>query len=104
MEKFGCKAAFQDFFNVFNLEIIAFKDKKKIRLLFCIVIACYVLCVKEGLKNFKQIAVRQKTNTKYESIFRKGYSLISKQCQKLVLLLEWCLENSNANKVRPKPA
>lgn len=90
--------------NGFNLEIIAFKDKKKIRLLFCIVIACYVLCVKEGLKNFKQIAVRQKNNTKYESIFRKGYSLISKQCQKLVLLLEWCLENSNANKVRPKPA
>jgi hypothetical protein len=88
----------------FNLEMIAFKDKKKIRLLFCIVIACYVICVKEGLKNFKQITVRQKTNTKYESIFRKGYSLIANHCQKLALLLEWCMENYNANNVRPKPA
>lgn len=86
--------------NGFNVEMIAFKDKKKIRLIFCIVIACYVLCVSEGLKNFKKITVRQK----YESIFRKGYSLISKHCQQLVLFLEWCLEKYNTNKIRPKPA
>lgn len=47
--------------NGFNLEDMSLKDFSKVRLLICIVIACYVLCVREGLRQFKKIRVRKAT-------------------------------------------
>jgi transposase len=44
--------------NGFNLEDLSMKDPSKVRLMICIVIACYVLCVCEGIKNLKKIPVR----------------------------------------------
>lgn len=44
----------------------------KVRLMLCVVIACYVLCVCEGIKHMRKIAVRKKTQTRYESVFRRG--------------------------------
>jgi hypothetical protein len=88
--------------NGFNLESLSFKDPAKVRLLICIVIACYVLCVKEGLKEFKKIVVNKNNKTKYESIFRFGYSIFCQTCQKVTFLFEW-MNHFSIKKIRPKP-
>jgi hypothetical protein len=88
--------------NGFNLENLSFRDPAKVRLLICIVIACYVLCVKEGLKQFKKIVINKNTKTKYESIFRFGYSIFCLTCQKVAFLCEW-MNHFSIKKIRPKP-
>jgi Transposase DDE domain len=89
--------------NGFNLEDMTLQDFSKVRLLICIVIACYVLCVREGLKQFKKISVRKATGTRYESVFRKGYSYFCQACQKIALLLDWLFRNLGSP-IKPKPA
>lgn len=79
--------------NGFYLEDISLKNPAKVRLMVCLVIACYVLCVCEGIRYFKRIGVRKKTRTRYESIFRSGYSVFCQFCQKIELFLEWMLVN-----------
>jgi hypothetical protein len=89
--------------NGFNLESTSFKDYKKVRLLVCLVLACYVLCLSEGFKRFKKIRIRKATGVSYEAVFRKGYSYFCQPCQKIVLLLDWLLLHLGTP-VRPKPA
>lgn len=79
--------------NGFYLEDMSLKKPAKVRLMVCVVIACYVLCVCEGIRNCKTIGVRKKTKTRYESIFRRGYSVFCQFCQELELFLEWMLVN-----------
>jgi len=77
--------------NGFNLEDLGMKNHRKARLMICIIIACYVLCVHQGLKSLGKIQVRKKTKTLYESVFRKGYSLICNVCQKIVLFIDYLI-------------
>ena len=79
--------------NGFNLEDMSLTNPAKVRLMVCMVIACYVLCVCEGIRHFKKIAIRKKTKTRYESIFRRGYSTFCQFCQKIELFLDWVLAN-----------
>jgi transposase len=88
--------------NGFNMEDLSFKNLQKVRLLICIVIACYVLCVTEGLKVFKRTSKDKATKTKRESVFRSGYSLFCNYCQKIAFFLEWSIVNLN-KPIRLKP-
>ena len=76
-----------------DLEGMSLKNPAKVRLLVCVVVACYVLCVCEGIKHLKKIVVRKKTQTRYESIFRRGYSVFCQFCQSVALFLDWLLAN-----------
>jgi hypothetical protein len=89
--------------NGFNMEDLGLKDPAKVRLMISIIVACYVLCVCEGIKNLKKIAVRKKTQTKYESIFRNGYSKVVVHSQKVALFLAWLIKDFGKI-IRPKPA
>lgn len=84
--------------NGFNLENVAMTEASKIRLLMCIVIACYVLCVQEALKEFK----KNNNKIKRESIFRRGYALVCLHCQKIVLFAAWAMVCFNLT-MHPKP-
>lgn len=79
--------------NGFDLESMSLRNPAKVRLLVCVVIACYALCVCEGIKHLKKIAVRKKTQTRYESIFRRGYSVLCQRCQTVALFLDWMMAN-----------
>ena len=79
--------------NGFDLEGISLTNPAKVRLMLCVVIACYVLCVCEGIRHIRKIAVRKKTRTRYESVFRRGYSGFCQFCQNLGLFLDWMLVN-----------
>lgn len=79
--------------NGFCLEDMSLKNPAKVRLMVCVIIACYVLCVCEGIRHFKKIMIRKKTRTRYESIFRRGYSVFCQFCQKIELFLGWMMAN-----------
>jgi hypothetical protein len=89
--------------NGFRMEDLGLKDPAKVRLMISIIVACYVICVCEGIKNLRKIAIRKKTKTKYESIFRNGYSKVVAHSQKVVLFLAW-LSKDLGKIIRPKPA
>ena len=44
-------------------------------------------------RHFKKIMIRKKTRTRYESIFRRGYSVFCQFCQKIELFLGWMMAN-----------
>lgn len=88
--------------NGFHMEDLGLKDPAKVRLMISIIVACYVLCVCEGIKNLTKIAVSKKTKTKYESIFRNGYSKVVAHSQKIVLFLAWLIKDFGKI-IRPKP-
>ncbi|WP_313993897.1 transposase [Xanthocytophaga flava] len=88
--------------NGFNLEDLSFKDPAKVRLLISIVIACYVLSVREGLAACKLNPYKLTSKKRYESVFRKGYSLLCIHSQKVVLLLQWLFLNVGIT-TKPKP-
>ena len=82
--------------NGFDLEGMSLTNPAKVRLMLCMVIACYVLCVCEGIRHMRKIVVRKKTRTRYESVFRRGYSVFCQFCQfcqNLGLFLDWMLAN-----------
>ena len=74
--------------NGFNLEDLGFINPKKVRLMLCIVIACYVLCVCEGIKRIKKKRKKTKQNNRI-SVFHQGYEIVSLKVQKIVLFLDW---------------
>lgn len=76
--------------NGFNLEELGFTNPNKVRLMVCIVIASYVLCVCEGIKKLKKTAKMVKQNNRV-SIFQQGYEILNLKAQKIVLFLEWLL-------------
>jgi hypothetical protein len=52
----------------FQLEELGFTNPNKVRLMLCIVIACYILCVCEGIKKMKKKAKKiKKMRKKIES-------------------------------------
>ena len=80
--------------NGFHLEDLSLVKPAKIRLLVSVVVAAYVLCVTEGIKRLPQITSRTTADgkqTRYESIFRKGYSWVSLMAQGLELFLDFLL-------------
>ena len=79
--------------NGFNLEELGFTNPNKVRLMLCIVIACYVLCVCEGIKKIKKKAKKTTKNEKKNriSIFHLGYEIVNLKVQKIVLFLEWLI-------------
>lgn len=81
--------------NGFHLEDLSLVKPAKIRLLVSIVVAAYTLCVTEGIKRLRQIRTRitkEGKETRYESIFRKGYAWVSLRAQRIELFLEFLLE------------
>lgn len=81
--------------NGFNLEELGFTNPNKVRLMLCIVIACYVLCVCEGIKKIKQKPKKTKKDEKGNriSIFHQGYEIVNLKVQKIVLFLDWLLKS-----------
>lgn len=82
--------------NGFNLEGLSLVKPAKIRLLVSMVVAAYVLCVTEGIKQLLQIRTRitrQGKLTRYESSFRKGYAWVSLKAQQIELFLDFLLIN-----------
>jgi hypothetical protein len=81
--------------NGFNLEELGFTNPNKVRLMLCIVIACYVLCVCEGIKKIKKKAKKMKKDEKQKriSIFHQGYEIVNLKAQKIVLFLDWLLNS-----------
>jgi Transposase DDE domain len=81
--------------NGFNLEELGFANPNKVRLMLCIVIACYVLCVCEGIKKIKKKAKKMKKDGKQNriSIFHQGYEIVNLKAQKIVLFLDWLLNS-----------
>ena len=80
--------------NGFHLEELSLVKPAKIRLLVSLVVAAYVLCVTEGIKRLRRIRSRitpEGKQTRYESIFRKGYSFICSMAQRLALFLDFLL-------------
>ncbi len=81
--------------NGFNLEELGFSNPNKVRLMLCIVIACYVLCVCEGIKKIKQKSKKTTKNEKENriSIFHQGYEIVNLKVQKITLFLDWLLKS-----------
>jgi hypothetical protein len=80
--------------NGFHLEELSLTQPAKLRLLVTMVIAAYVLCITEGIKQLRQIPTRttqEGKQTRYESIFRKGYSMVNLQAQTIGLFLQFLL-------------
>lgn len=79
--------------NGFNMEELGFTNPNKVRLMLCIVIACYVLCVCEGIKKMKAKAKKITKNNKENriSIFHQGYEIVNLKVQKIVLFLDWLI-------------
>jgi hypothetical protein len=80
--------------NGFHLEELSLVKPAKIRLLVSVVVAAYVLCVTEGIKKLRQIRTRitkQGKQTRYESIFRRGYAWVSLRAQRMELFLDFLL-------------
>lgn len=80
--------------NGFHLEDLSMVKPAKIRLLVSVVVAAYVLCVCEGIKRLRLIRTRTTTEgkqTRYESIFRKGYTWVSLRAQRIELFLDFLL-------------
>lgn len=78
------------------LEDLSMVKPAKIRLLVSVVVAAYVLCVCEGIKRLRLIRTRttkQGKQTRYESIFRKGYAWVSVRAQRIELFLDFLLES-----------
>lgn len=77
--------------NGFNLEELGFINPNKVRLMLCIVIACYVLCICEGIKKMKK---KPKNNHKENriSLFHQGYEIVNIKIQKIALFLDWLLK------------
>lgn len=80
--------------NGFHLEDLSMIEEKKIRLMVTLLIAAYILCVCEGIKKLKQIRSRTSSEgkqTRYESIFRKGYSSLTNCMQRIELFVDFLL-------------
>jgi Transposase DDE domain len=80
--------------NGFDLEELGFKDRRKIRLLLAVVIAAYVLAIREGLKSFKSIPRKTYASGKQylaQSVFTKGLDNLTRYTANFVLFLELCL-------------
>ena len=82
--------------NGFHLEDLSLMQSQKVRLMVCLIIASYVLCVCEGIKNMSKIRHRTLDNGEkhsYESIFGKGYGMLANKFQTIVLFLAFLLGN-----------
>jgi hypothetical protein len=88
--------------NGFNLEEMSLTNPLKVRLMLCIIIVCYVLCVSEGIKKFKKKSKKQQQNLRV-SIFQQGYEILNLKTQKIVLFLDWLLNVIFIQKKRFKP-
>jgi hypothetical protein len=80
--------------NGFHLEDLSMMQEKKIRLMVALLVAAYIVCVCEGIKKLKSIRTRTSTQgkqTRYESIFRKGYTQVSNYMQRIELFLVFLL-------------
>lgn len=88
--------------NGFNLEELGFTNPNKVRLMLCIVIACYVLCVCEGIKKIKQKA-KTDVRKKRISIFHQGYEVVNLKVQRIVLFLDWLLNSVFYESKKNKP-
>jgi len=76
--------------NGFHLEQLCLVNPAKIRLMVSLVIAAYVLCASEGITHLNRIRSRinkEGIKTRYESIFRKGYTFVCLAAQKIELFL-----------------
>ena len=58
--------------NGFDLEGISLTNPAKVRLMLCVVIACYVLCVCEGIRHIRKIAVRKRPGPATSLFFAGG--------------------------------
>lgn len=79
--------------NGFNMEDLGFTNPNKVRLMLCIVIACYVLCVCEGIKKIKKKAKNNEKTAQVNrvSLFQQGYEIVNLKVQKIVLFLDWLI-------------
>lgn len=75
-------------------EDLSMMQEKKIRLMVALLVGVYIICVCEGIKKLKHIRTRTSSEgkqTRYESIFRKGYTQVSNYMQKIELFLGFIL-------------
>lgn len=85
--------------NGFSMENLGFTNPKKVRVLLCIVIACYVLCVCEGIKKIK----KSNGQNSRVSIFQKGYQIVCIKSQKIALFVEWIITDIFPKNKKVKP-
>lgn len=91
--------------NGFNMEDLGFTNLSKVRLMLCIVIACYVLCVCEGIKKIKKrIENKEKPEQKKRvSLFHQGYEIVNLKVQKIALFLDWLINTIFCSTKKNKP-
>jgi hypothetical protein len=91
--------------NGFNLEELGFTNPNKVRLMLCIVIACYVLCICEGIKQMKAKAKKTKNGVKKNrvSLFHQGFEIVNRKVQKIALFLDWLLNTVFCQSKKNKP-
>lgn len=93
--------------NGFDIESFGFESRQKIRLLMAIVVVLYVICVAEGIKQFRRI--RRKTyaegrQSNSASVFRTGYGVVSAYLLTIEHFIEWLLRAMRQKVKVPKPA
>lgn len=82
--------------NGFELEELGMTSLPKIRLLVAIVVVLYVICVAEGFRQFHRIRGKYAHNPERdfearESVFRRGYSVVSTQLATIEHFSAWLL-------------
>jgi hypothetical protein len=81
--------------NGFHLEELSLVNLAKIRLMVSLVIAAYVLCASEGIRRLNRIRSRvnqEGSKTRYESIFRKGYTFVCLVAQQIERFLGYLID------------
>jgi hypothetical protein len=81
--------------NGFHLEELSLINPAKIRLMVSLVIAAYVLCAREGIRHLNQIRSRttkEGRETRYISLFRKGYTFICLVAQQIERFLVYLID------------
>lgn len=91
--------------NGFDIESIGMTSPRKVRLMMAIVVLAYVLCVCQGMKKLKKIRRQSAKHGgyQYESIFRKGYSVMAPVCLDIVLFIDTVSSLIDPRKVVKKP-
>ena len=82
--------------NGFDLEELGMTSLPKIRLLVAIVVVLYVICVAEGFREFHRIRGKythdpERDFKARESVFRRGYSVVSAELATIEHFADWLL-------------
>jgi hypothetical protein len=91
--------------NGFSMEDMGMTEPKKVRLLVALIVLAYVLCVCQGMREFKKIRRQSEKHGgySYESIFRKGYGSLAPLFLNIVLFLDYVFSNFGKKNIRLKP-